>query len=222
MDLDTTRSKHGYQKILNDFGAGNIDILVGTQMITKGLDFDRVTVVGIVDADRILYFPDFRAGERAFQQITQVAGRAGRRNTRGSVIIQSRRPENPIFAQIMSGDYHKFFLQEMLERKRFLYPPYVKIIKITIKHKEASIAEQASAQLVNLLTTIPVKKVILGPEKGLIFKIKNLFLFEIMVKLDKSGNYPTIYKHEQAELIELLSAKKAFKGVRFTVDVDPY
>src|SRR5690606_33176305 len=109
MDLDTTRSKYGYQRILEDFGSGNIDILVGTQMITKGLDFDKVTVVGVVDADRILYFPDFRAGERAFQQITQVAGRAGRRNTKGTVVIQSRRPDHPIYGQIIKGDFREFY-----------------------------------------------------------------------------------------------------------------
>lgn len=222
MDLDTTRSKYGYQKILEDFGSGNIDILVGTQMITKGLDFDKVTVVGVVDADRILYFPDFRAGERAFQQITQVAGRAGRRETRGSVVIQSRRPDNLIYGQIIRGDYQKFFLQEMVDRKTFFYPPFVKIIKLTVKHKEAKIAEQAAKHLSNLLENIPVKKIILGPEKSLIAKIKNLFLYEILIKLDKTGNSPTLFKQEQYLKIEELYAKTGFKAVRIVVDVDPY
>src|SRR5690606_12448639 len=113
MDLDTTRSKLGFQKILEEFGSGNIDILVGTQMITKGLDLGKVTVVDIVDADRILYFPDFRATERAFHQITQVAGRAGRRKTKGTVVIQSRRPENPLFGQVIQGDFNAFYSQEM-------------------------------------------------------------------------------------------------------------
>src|SRR5690606_12426953 len=148
----------------------------------------KVTVVGIVDADRILYFPDFRAGERAFQQITQVAGRAGRRKTRGNVIIQSRRPEHPIFEKIIQGDYQQFYLQEMAERQRFYYPPFVKIIKITIKHKEVYTAEKAARYLANLLCDISVKKIILGPEKSLVSKIKNQYLYEILVKLDKNEN----------------------------------
>jgi primosomal protein N' (replication factor Y) len=222
MDLDTTRSKYGYQRILEEFGSGNIDILVGTQMITKGLDFDKVTVVGIVDADRILYFPDFRSGERAFQQITQVAGRAGRRETKGSVIIQSRRPNNPIFGQIIKGNYKDFYLREMKERKQFFYPPFVKIIKITVKHKEDSVAGKAARYLARLLDEIPVKKIILGPEKGLISKIKNQYLYEIVIKLDKAGNSPSLFKQRLQLKIEALNTQKEFKAVRQIVDVDPY
>ncbi|WP_370567364.1 primosomal protein N' [Echinicola sp. 20G] len=222
MDLDTTRSKYAYQKILEDFSAGNLDILVGTQMITKGLDFDRVTVVGIVDADRILYFPDFRAGERAFQQITQVAGRAGRRNRHGSVVIQTRKPDNDIFHQIIQGNYEHFYINEMSERQRFFYPPFVKTLKITTKHKEIKIAERAAKHLSNLLKDIPVKKIILGPEKALIGKIKNQYLFDILIKLDKSNNAPALFKHELAMVLEELKSQKDFKSVRFIVDVDPY
>ncbi|MEX2595172.1 MAG: primosomal protein N' [Anditalea sp.] len=222
MDLDTTRSKYGYQSLLEEFGSGNIDILVGTQMITKGLDFDKVTVVGIVDADRILYFPDFRSGERAFQQITQVAGRAGRRERKGCVIIQSRRPDNPIFGQIIKGNYKDFYLQEMNERQQFFYPPFVKIIKITVKHKEAKIAEKAARHLTNLLNSIAVKKIVLGPEKSLVGKIKNQYLFEILIKLHKTGNGPSVFKHELYLKIEEMKAKKDFKAARFVVDIDPY
>jgi primosomal protein N' (replication factor Y) len=222
MDLDTTRSRYGYQRILEDFGSGNIDILVGTQMITKGLDFDKVTVVGIVDADRILYFPDFRAGERAFQQITQVAGRAGRRKTRGNVIIQSRRPDHPIFEKIIEGDYQRFYLQEMAERQRFFYPPFVKIIKITIKHKEVYMAEKAARYLANLLYNISVKKIILGPEKGLVSKIKNHYLYEILIKLDKNENAPLHFKRELILKIEEMQNNKELKTARVVVDIDPY
>ncbi|GAB3662033.1 primosomal protein N' [Echinicola sediminis] len=222
MDLDTTRSKYAYQKLLDDFGSGNLDILVGTQMITKGLDFDNVTVVGIVDADRILYFPDFRAGERAFQQITQVAGRAGRRNRKGDVIIQTRKPDHDLFKQIILGDYQQFYLNEMSERQRFFYPPLVKNIKITIKHKEVKAAELAARNLANLLKEIPVKKIILGPEKALIGKIKNHYLFDILVKLDKTAQAPATFKHELSFLLEELRNQKQFKSARFVVDVDPY
>jgi primosomal protein N' (replication factor Y) len=222
MDLDTTRSKYGYQRLLEDFGGGNVDILVGTQMITKGLDFDRVTVVGIMDADRILYFPDFRAGERAFQQITQVAGRAGRRDKRGTVIIQTRKPEQAIFGQIMSGDYKNFYVQEMGERQRFFYPPFVKVIKVTTRHKDFKTAERAARSLHNLMAEIQVKKILLGPEKGLVGKIKNQYIFESIAKLDKSGNAQAYFKLELQHLIEELHAHKEFRGVRFIVDVDPY
>ena len=222
MDLDTTRSKYGYQQLLEEFGSGNIDILVGTQMITKGLDFDRVTVVGIMDADRILYFPDFRAGERAFQQITQVAGRAGRRDKKGTVIIQTRKPEEAIFGQVISGDYKNFYIQEMGDRQRFFYPPFVKIIKITTRHKDYKIAEKAARHLHNLMGEIDVKKIMLGPEKGLVGKIKNQFIFESIAKLDKSGNAQAQFKHDLLQLLEEMQVHKDFRGVRFVVDVDPY
>ena len=222
MDLDTTRSKYGYQKILEDFGSGNVDILVGTQMITKGLDFDRVTVVGIMDADRILFFPDFRAGERAYQQITQVAGRAGRRGTKGIVLIQTRRPDQAIFQQIITGDYKNFYIQEMGERQRFFYPPFVKIVKVSTRHKDLKTAEKAARHLHRLMGDIDVKKILLGPEKGLIGKIKNQYIFESIVKLDKNGQAQAQFKHDLQLILEELYAHKDFKSVRFVVDVDPY
>lgn len=222
MDLDTTRSKYGYQRILEDFGAGNVDILVGTQMITKGLDFDKVSLVGIVDADRILYFPDFRSGERAFQQITQVAGRAGRRDKTGEVIIQTRRPDQLIFRQIMEGDYAGFYQQELRERKQFFYPPFVKNIKVTTKHKDFKTAESAALHLKNLLASIEAKKILLGPEKSLIGKIKNLYLFELWIKLEKSVSVQEQFKVQLMEAIRTLQGDKKFRPVRFLVDVDPY
>ncbi|WP_194777800.1 replication restart helicase PriA [Pararhodonellum marinum] len=222
MDMDTTRSKFGYQRILEDFGAGNVDILVGTQMITKGLDFDKVTVVGIVDADRILYYPDFRSGERAFQQITQVAGRAGRRGQVGEVIIQTRKPDHYVFDRVIQGDFLPFYLMEMAERQRFFYPPFVKLIRISCRHKNQAIAERASRHLTQMLQEIPVKKIILGPEKGLIGKIKNHYIFETMAKVDRSGNHQTLFKQELSQKIATLLAEKDFRSVRFVVDVDPY
>ncbi|MDO9554306.1 primosomal protein N' [Rhodonellum sp.] len=222
MDLDTTRSKYGYQRLLEEFGAGNIDILVGTQMITKGLDFEKVTLVGILDADRILFFPDFRAGERAFQQITQVAGRAGRREKQGTVIIQTRKPDQAIFGQVISGDYKNFYLQEMAERQRFFYPPFVKIIKISTRHKDYKTAEKAARHLHNLMGDIQVKKILLGPEKGLVGKIKNQYIYESFAKLDKSGNAQAYFKHELQGLLMEMQAHKDFRGTRFVVDVDPY
>ena len=181
-----------------------------------------MSLVGIVDADRILFYPDFRSGERAFQQITQVAGRAGRRNKTGNVIIQTRRPDQLIFNQIISGDYAEFYRQEMGERKQFYYPPFVKNIKIVVKHKDFKTAENASVQLKNLLSDIEGRKIILGPEKALIGKIKNLYLFEIWIKLEKSTNAQVRFKQEMTRSISDLQSDKRFRSVRFLVDVDPF
>lgn len=221
MDLDTTRNKHGYQRLLDEFGSGNLDILVGTQMITKGLDFGRVTVVGIWDGDRILNFPDFRAGERAYQQITQVAGRAGRREAQGQVIVQTRDPETHIYSQVIKGDFFEFFNHEIHDRKKFYYPPFVKLVKITTRHADYKIAEKAALHLHHGMAEIPVKKIVLGPEKGIIGRIKNLYQFESLIKLDRSGNTPVIFKEHLWKITEELKSRPEFRSVRFVVDVDP-
>ncbi|WP_339878892.1 primosomal protein N' [uncultured Algoriphagus sp.] len=221
MDLDTTRNKHGYQRLLDEFGSGNLDILVGTQMITKGLDFGRVTVVGIWDGDRILNFPDFRAGERAFQQITQVAGRAGRREVQGQVILQTRDPETQIYTQVIKGDYFEFFNHEIHDRKKFYYPPFVKLVKITTRHTDFKVAEKAALNLHHGMAEIPIKKIVLGPEKGIIARIKNQYQFESLIKLDRSGNTPVTFKEHLWKITEELKSRPEFRSVRFVVDVDP-
>jgi primosomal protein N' (replication factor Y) len=221
MDLDTTRNKYGYQRLLEEFGAGQIDILVGTQMITKGLDFGKVTVVGIWDGDRILNFPDFRAGERAFQQITQVAGRAGRREVKGQVVIQTRNPDNELYQSVIKGNYFEFFRQEMFDRKKFYYPPYVKLVKITTRHTDFKVAEKAAHALHREMASIQAKKIVLGPEKGLIGRIKNQYQFESMVKLDKSGNTQAIFKENLGRILADLQSRQEFRSVRWVVDVDP-
>lgn len=221
MDLDTTRNKHGYQRLLDEFGSGNLDILVGTQMITKGLDFGRVTVVGIWDGDRILNFPDFRAGERAYQQITQVAGRAGRREAQGQVILQTRDPETQMYAQVIKGDYFEFFNHEIHDRKKFYYPPFVKLVKITTRHTDFKVAEKAALNLHHGMAEIPVKKIVLGPEKGIIARIKNQYQFESLIKLDRSGNTPVVFKEHLWKITEELKSRPEFRSVRFVVDVDP-
>ena len=221
MDLDTTRNKYGYQRLLDEFGAGQIDILVGTQMITKGLDFGKVTVVGIWDGDRILNFPDFRAGERAYQQITQVAGRAGRREIQGQVVIQTRNTENELFEKVIKGDYFEFFRQEMFDRKKFYYPPYVKLVKIVTRHALFDVAEKAAHALHREMATIQAKKIVLGPEKGIIARIKNQYQFESMIKLDRSGNTQMTFKESLGKILEELQSRPEFRSVRWVVDVDP-
>ncbi|MFN5337961.1 MAG: primosomal protein N' [Bacteroidota bacterium] len=221
MDLDTTRSKYGYQRILDDFASGQIDILVGTQMITKGMDFGRVTVVGIWDGDRILNFPDFRAGERAYQQLTQVAGRAGRRACLGNVIIQTRNPEQALFHQVMEGNYEAFYEAELQDRKAYFYPPFVKLIKITTRHTDFATAEKAAHALHKKLASLALKKIVLGPEKASIFRIKNQFQLESLIKLDKQGDAQGKFKQALASIIEELQANPVFRAVRWIVDVDP-
>lgn len=221
MDLDTTRSKYGYQRLLDEFAAGQIDILVGTQMITKGLDFGKVTVVGIWDGDRILNFPDFRAGERAYQQITQVAGRAGRRDIQGQVVIQSRNPDQELFQKVIQGDYFEFFRQEMIDRKKYYYPPFVKLVKITTRHADAKTAEKAAHALHYQMANVAVKKIVLGPEKGIIARIKNQYQYESLIKLDRQGATQSVFKESLARIIEELQSVPEFRSVRWVVDVDP-
>src|SRR5690606_16108339 len=159
---------------------------------------------------------------RAFHQITQVAGRAGRRESKGKVIIQTRRTDQPIFSKIIEGDFYRFYQEEMSERQHFLYPPFVKLIKITVKHKEVLVAEKAAKYLVNLLSEIPVNKMVLGPEKALIAKVKNQYLYDIMIKVGKHGNAQALFKRELNAKIEALQGYKELKSARIVVDVDPY
>ena len=221
MDLDTTRSKYGYQRVLDEFAAGQIDILVGTQMITKGLDFGRVTVVGIWDGDRILNFPDFRSGERAFQQITQVAGRAGRRAAKGHVVIQTRNPETELYKNVIQGDYDDFYELELKDRKAFYYPPFVKLVKITTRHVVYGTAEKAAHALHREMANLPLKKIVLGPEKGSIARIKNLYQLESLIKLDRQGDTQSVFKERLGKILEDLQAIPEFRSVRWIVDVDP-
>ncbi len=151
MDLDTTRTKNAYQTILGEFEQGNTDILVGTQMISKGLDFDRVSLVGIFDADRMIHFPDFRAAERAFQMLTQVSGRAGRREKKGLVLIQTNNTQQSLLHKVVANDYMGYYNDEIKEREGYFYPPFTRVISITVKHEEQDKAEKAAHWLANKL-----------------------------------------------------------------------
>src|SRR5690606_9766248 len=135
MDADTTRSKNAYHQIISDFEDGNVDVLVGTQMVTKGLDFDNVALVGILNADTMLHFPDFRAFERSYQLMSQVSGRAGRKAKRGKVLIQTYEPFHPIIRQVVDSDYIGMYSYEILQRKNFHYPPFYRIIHFSLKHR---------------------------------------------------------------------------------------
>jgi primosomal protein N' (replication factor Y) len=219
MDLDTTRTKTAFQTLINEVESGAVDVLVGTQMISKGLDFEKVSLVCIFDADRMIHFPDFRASERAFQMLTQVAGRAGRRDIQGKVLIQTNNPQQAILHQIIAGDYEALYRSEIHEREGFLYPPFTRLVRITIKHFEEAIAEKTAKALADLLAEKLSKQRVLGPEKPLVERIRNQFLFEIMIKLEKTINLKGA-KNYITEQIETIATNKEYKGSSIVVDVD--
>lgn len=221
MDLETTRAKYAYQNIIHDFEKGEIDILVGTQMVSKGLDFDRVSLVGVFDIDRMLYFPDFRSYERAFQMVTQVSGRAGRRDTEGKVIIQSRNPDQGIIELIQQGDYHTFYSREMAERNKYHYPPFTRMIHLLIRSKDKKLTKEAAQKLANILKEDMGGSRVLGPQEPLINKIRDKFLMDVFLKIEKKYKMEAVkdlIKNAQLELLKI----KDLKSVEIVVDVDPY
>ncbi|MGR3811115.1 replication restart helicase PriA [Jiulongibacter sp. NS-SX5] len=220
MDLDTTRTKNAYQNIINEFAEGDVDILVGTQMISKGLDFDNVSLVAVFNADKMIYFPDFRAAERAYQMITQVSGRAGRKEKPGTVFIQTGGPEHSVLKSVLEGDYKGFYEREIGEREGFNYPPFSRIISITTKHIMRNVSHQAAGKLANALRSYLGAQRVLGPEKALVERIRNQYLFEVWVKLEKEKVNMKAVKQFIAEQIIELNSQKEFKSVRFVVNVD--
>jgi len=220
MDLDTTRSKNAYQQIIQEFESGNVDILVGTQMISKGLDFDNVSLVGIFDADRMIHFPEFRAIERAFQMITQVSGRAGRRADRqGKVLIQTSNPQQAILQKVIENDYRGLYEEEIMERENFNYPPFSRLIKLTIKHTDASVSQKAAQRLTDQLTEKLGSSRVLGPEVPLVERIRNQFLYDIIIKLERNIS-PKAVKAFILEKINELLSDKGVKAVTIVADVD--
>lgn len=219
MDLDTTRTKTAFQTLINEVESGAVDILVGTQMVSKGLDFEKVSLVCIFDADRMIHFPDFRSSERAFQMLTQVAGRAGRRGAQGKVLIQTNNPKQKILQQIIENDYEGLYQDEIKEREDFQYPPFTRIIKITLRHIDQPNAEKAAQALAQKLIEKLGTPRILGPEKPLVGRVRNQYLFEIMIKLEKTINLKGA-KAFIAEQVQNIELSKDFKGVGIVVDVD--
>ncbi len=219
LDLDTTRSKNAYQQIINDFATGKIDVLIGTQMITKGLDFDNVNLVGILDADMLLNRPDFRAFERSYQLMSQVSGRAGRKHKRGKVIVQTGQPDHWIIQKVMQHDYHSFYSNEITERRNFFYPPFYKLIQLTLRHKEAMQIDRAAAELAQNLKSV-FKERVLGPEYALIPRINNLYIKQITIKVEREVSQKQVKERIQ-EMIDFFYSSAANKSVRISIDVDP-
>lgn len=219
MDLETTRQKHSYQKIISDFEDRQIDILVGTQMLSKGLDFDNVSLVGIMSADSILHYPDFRAYERAFSLMEQVAGRAGRKDKKGKVVIQSIDPENPILKKVQQHDYQGVFIEQLKHRKQFNYPPYSRLIQITIKHKDPQFLRIAAEHFGKYLKPL-FSNNMLGPEPPTIARIRNWYIEHILLKLP-ANQTNTSLKRSIVESINHFKSQKEFGSVRIILDVDP-
>lgn len=196
MDLDTTRSKFAHQHIIQDFEEGNIDILVGTQMVTKGLDFDNVSMVGILNADSMLNFPDFRSFERSYQLMAQVSGRAGRKNKRGKVIIQSQNPEHSIIQEVIANDFLSMYTNQLLDRKNFNYPPYFRLIEITVIHKDVDMVNASAKFLADALKKHFAKRV-LGPEFPLVSRIRNLYHKNILLKIERDASVGQVKKNSK-------------------------
>ena len=219
MDLDTTRSKFAHQHIIQDFEEGNIDILVGTQMVTKGLDFDNVSMVGILNADSMLNFPDFRSFERSFQLMAQVSGRAGRKSKRGKVIIQTQNPEHSIIQEVIANDFASMYTNQLMDRKNFNYPPYFRLIEVTVIHKDVDMVNASSKYLADALKKHFAKRV-LGPEFPLVSRVRNLYHKNILLKIERDASVGQV-KKILSELLMKFKSSADYKSVRVQIDVDP-
>lgn len=219
MDLDTTRGKRAYERIITDFASNKAGILIGTQMISKGLDFDNVSIVGILNADNMLNYPDFRAHERAYQMIIQVSGRAGRKNKQGLVALQTGQPAHPVITFAMSNDYDSFFNTQLSERQLFRYPPFYRLISIIIRGKHEHVVEQASKQFAQSLRQ-PFGERVLGPSKPPVSRIQTLFIRKIMLKIEHQASIKKVRSLLSAHQ-KIVFTNTDFKSIIIHYDIDP-
>ena len=219
MDLDTTRTRNAYERLISDFAAHRTDILIGTQMISKGLDFDRVSVVGILNADSMLNYPDFRAYEHAFTMMAQVSGRAGRKGKRGLVILQTKSPELPVITQVVNNDTDGFYADLIEERSLFRYPPFYHIVCVYLKHKDDTVADSAAKELGKVLRSWFADR-ILGPDKPAVSKVKTLNIRKIVIKLENGLDRDKVRLYLNMGKNSILQDKR-YKTVQIYFDVDP-
>ena len=219
LDLDTTRSKTDYQNILEAFQDQETDVLVGTQMVTKGLDFDAVKVVGILNADNMLSFPDFRAHERSFQLMAQVAGRAGRKGQQGQVIIQTYDPSHPVLQDVLHNDFKGLYEKQMATRRQFGYPPFYRLVMIRLKHKDYQKLNPAATELSSMLRPI-FKQDLLGPEYPIVSRVKNFYIKQMLVKFNREHNAQQV-KELIINKIHQFQLLPEYKSVIVQIDVDP-
>lgn len=220
-DWDAMRTKNKYQEIIRLFEKQEIDILVGTQMVVKGLDFEHVNLVGVLSADSLLSYPDFRVNERVFQLLEQVSGRAGRKDGDGQVFIQAFKVNSPTLLKVQQHDFENFFIDELDGRKDFQYPPFTRLIKITLKHRDQKIVFDASQKLALDLADLP-KTILFGPAEPPIARVRNNFIQEILLKINRDSDHVKQIKSTLKEKISLLNITKNFSTVNVQVDVDPY
>ncbi len=221
MDVDAIRTKTGHNKIIHDFEEGKLQAMVGTQMVTKGLDFDKVSLVGIMSADQLINYADFRATERAYQLMEQVAGRAGRKHKRGRVVIQTNNLKYPTLQFISDYDYESFYKWEIAHRSKFSYPPFTRLIKVTLKHKNPKTLSEASGQLANELKGLLGKR-LLGPSEPFVSRIQTYHIKELLLKLEKSGSFIHEVKWHLRNAVSKLLEQPGLKSLRIEMDVDPY
>ncbi len=219
MDVDSVRGKTAHDNLIQLFEQHRIDILVGTQMVVKGLDFDHVSLVGILDADGLLSFADFRANERAFQLMEQVSGRAGRKHAQGKVLIQAMNVKHPVLELVQQHDFEKFYGYEIANRKEFFYPPFSRIVMLTLRHKDKNTVFDAAEKLAGLLKQ-DLKEFVVGPAAPIIGRLRNQYLMEIMLKLPKEPGMSLTYKKVIRNHINLMQSEKQFKSVHVIADVD--
>ncbi len=219
MDLDTTRSKNAYLQIINDFQDRKIDILVGTQMVTKGLDFDNVSLVGVLNADNGLFYPDFRAFERSFQQLTQVSGRSGRKYKRGKVIVQTSQPHHVVIRDVVENDYFGMYKSQMEERVKFKYPPFYRLIRISLKHRDYNVLNAGASHFANLLKPKLGARV-LGPEYPMVARVKNLFIKNILIKFEIKASHKAVKVIINDAMDDMYKVKE-FRSIYIQPDVDP-
>lgn len=219
MDLDTTRAKHAYQDIIHDFENRKIDVLIGTQMVSKGLDFNNVGLVGIMNADNMLGFPDFRAHERAFQLMAQVSGRAGRSKKRGKVVIQTFNDKHPVIRQVVNHDYLTMYVTQVTDRKKFGYPPFSRLVQLTLMHRESKVLDAAAEEFsVKLKKTFPGR--VLGPEYPIVARVKNLYQKQLLIKLERNQHLKGAKERIMA-LLDSFMQKHMYRRVRAVINVDP-
>lgn len=221
LDLDSTKGKYGFDKVISAFDNQEFDVLIGTQMITKGLDFGNVSLIGIINADGMINFPDFRAYERAFSLFSQVSGRAGRRQSEGRVIIQTNTPNHRILDQVTNHDYMAMFMAEITERKNYQYPPFYRLIKLDVKHTDQDLVHDAAKRLASLLRQQLAERV-LGPEPPLVARVRNNFIQTITLKIERKNISISKVKELIKQALLHFELDKKNKGVRVQIDVDPY
>ena len=219
MDLDTTRTRNAYERIISDFGSGRTNLLIGTQMISKGLDFDRVSVVGILDADKMLSYPDFRAYEHAYMMMAQVSGRAGRKGKRGLVILQTRQPQMPVIQQVVRNDYESLYRSLCAERQQFHYPPYYRLVAVYLKHRNDALVETAAQELGFRLRQWFGGRV-LGPDKPGVSRVKSLSIRKLVLKLENGLNLADVRKYLALAQQQMLQDKR-YTSLQVYYDVDP-